>query len=697
MRPHSATFNNMSERRRQSLPACSALPCCPLTAVLPPVSSCVSYLVSELMETDLACVIRSPQELTDEHCFPELDTRVLTNKGLLFLDEIEALQRAGCEVLFGCYDVQSQALLYSQGKLVFPQRPPPYLVEFTSAGESACWAEGSGDYGTEGEAEDSRHVSLRVTPGHDMFVQLGSESVSGKAHWSSTTEQRDLAHGSRSPAVPRPHHKVQAQDLLSDDARACVRMLACAETGYAPQASSQRRAVQRDLQLDDTQFSAFIELLGFWLGHDGSLADNAVNGSAASYVSFSQVEQADPSWLSNTFEKAGLKEDEHWLSGSSGGVTTLQVKEPAWLAFFDSEFGGKSVKHLPDWTLQELSVAEMRLLISGIHRADGAFAAANNEIPTSSARFRDQLMQALLHCGYSAHAGLMYRKGAISGYKLRDQSTDTATYPISFFAGLCAEEQVNYQPIQATADGWKVSWSEAVDGRDAPGPAGSCWPSMSRQQCVKRVPYNAERDGRTWCVEVEHADHLLIAQRAQRGPDGAVTKQSRPIVVGNCQFFIYQVLRGLKYIHSANVIHRDLKPRNLLVNSNCDLKICVRPAAPALHCRELGTAELHSLTCAVCLRSAPLQDFGLARVDDPENNDRAMMSSYVATRWYRAPEVILGRKRYTRAVDMWSVGCILAELVGRKPIFPGRDCQRSSSSSRQQLAASTTGRAEAAR
>ena len=50
------------------------------------------------------------------------------------------------------------------------------------------------------------------------------------------------------------------------------------------------------------------------------------------------------------------------------------------------------------------------------------------------------------------------------------------------------------------------------------------------------------------------------------------------------------------------------------------------------------------------------------------------MSNYIATRWYRAPEVILSKKRYTKAVDMWSVGCILAELLGRKPIFPGRDC-----------------------
>lgn len=119
-----------------------------------------------------------------------------------------------------------------------------------------------------------------------------------------------------------------------------------------------------------------------------------------------------------------------------------------------------------------------------------------------------------------------------------------------------------------------------------------------------------------------------------------VIRSPQELTDEHCQFFIYQVLRGLKYIHSSNVIHRDLKPRNLLVNSNCDLKIC---------------------------------DFGLARVDDPKHADRCHMSDYVATRWYRAPEVILSRDRYTKAVDMWSVGCILAELIGRKPLFPGRD------------------------
>lgn len=111
----------------------------------------------------------------------------------------------------------------------------------------------------------------------------------------------------------------------------------------------------------------------------------------------------------------------------------------------------------------------------------------------------------------------------------------------------------------------------------------------------------------------------------------------------HCQFFAYQIMRGLKYLHSANIMHRDLKPRNLLVNSNCDLKIC---------------------------------DFGLARVDLPNLQVRAAnMTDYVATRWYRAPEILLTSKVYTKAIDVWSVGCILGELLARMPIMPGTNAQ----------------------
>mmetsp|Transcript_16941 Transcript_16941/g.39632 ORF Transcript_16941/g.39632 Transcript_16941/m.39632 type:complete len:479 (-) Transcript_16941:717-2153(-) len=123
----------------------------------------------------------------------------------------------------------------------------------------------------------------------------------------------------------------------------------------------------------------------------------------------------------------------------------------------------------------------------------------------------------------------------------------------------------------------------------------------------------------------------------------SIIKSPQPLSDDHVQFFIYQVLRGLKFLHTSNVVHRDLKPRNLLVNSNCDLKIC---------------------------------DFGLARIDHPEATSQvAAMTDYVATRWYRAPEVIMGWRSYTKALDVWSVGCILAELVGRRPIFPGSDSQ----------------------
>jgi serine/threonine protein kinase len=103
------------------------------------------------------------------------------------------------------------------------------------------------------------------------------------------------------------------------------------------------------------------------------------------------------------------------------------------------------------------------------------------------------------------------------------------------------------------------------------------------------------------------------------------------------QYFVYQMLRSLKYMHSAGVLHRDLKPSNLLLNSNCDLKVC---------------------------------DFGLARGVNDEILD---LTEYVVTRWYRAPEIMLACREYTYAIDVWAVGCILAELLARKPLFPGDD------------------------
>ncbi|GIX91025.1 hypothetical protein CEXT_258261, partial [Caerostris extrusa] len=102
--------------------------------------------------------------------------------------------------------------------------------------------------------------------------------------------------------------------------------------------------------------------------------------------------------------------------------------------------------------------------------------------------------------------------------------------------------------------------------------------------------------------------------------------------------FMFQLLRGLAFCHSHNVLHRDLKPQNLLINKNGELK---------------------------------LADFGLARAFGIPVR---CYSAEVVTLWYRPPDVLFGAKLYTTSIDMWSAGCIFAELANAgRPLFPGSD------------------------
>lgn len=104
-------------------------------------------------------------------------------------------------------------------------------------------------------------------------------------------------------------------------------------------------------------------------------------------------------------------------------------------------------------------------------------------------------------------------------------------------------------------------------------------------------------------------------------------------------FIGYQIFRGLKYIHSAGVMHRDLNPSNILVSQNCSIKIA---------------------------------DFGFSRSALEQDMVREHpLTEYVSTRWYRAPEMILGSTRYTLTVDIWAAGCIMCEMQGGTPVFPG--------------------------
>jgi mitogen-activated protein kinase 1/3 len=132
--------------------------------------------------------------------------------------------------------------------------------------------------------------------------------------------------------------------------------------------------------------------------------------------------------------------------------------------------------------------------------------------------------------------------------------------------------------------------------------------------------------------------HIYLISELSETDLHRVIHSRQDLTSDHIAYFTYQTLCALKHIHAANVLHRDLKPSNLLVNADCTLRMC---------------------------------DFGLARESDSSLSQA--LTEYVVTRWYRAPEVLLSGGRYTSAIDVWSAGCVLAELLLRRPLFPGEN------------------------
>ncbi|XP_020344289.1 mitogen-activated protein kinase 4-like [Oncorhynchus kisutch] len=131
---------------------------------------------------------------------------------------------------------------------------------------------------------------------------------------------------------------------------------------------------------------------------------------------------------------------------------------------------------------------------------------------------------------------------------------------------------------------------------------------------------------------------LYIVQECME-MDLAHLLEQGPLPSGHTTLLFYQLLRGLKFIHSANVLHRDLKPANIFLNTDQLL--------------------------------LKIGDFGLARIVDPHYSHKGYLSEGLVTKWYRSPRLLLSPNNYTKAIDMWSAGCILAEMLTGRMLFAG--------------------------
>lgn len=484
----------------------------------------------------------------ERDCLAE-DHQILTNHGFKFLHELEQ-EMDGLEI--ASYDHATRQIVYEKATdLIVKPAKEQTMIEIVNHAEACRWGANSDAYGRSplciaprsgAQSDSTSHsngVSLMVTPNHDMFVRHGRKGINSRAiHW------REQGRG-----VKVDYQKVKASTLVGSDEKEVVKMISHAAGGVRVEEVQLPFVSELSLRSPE-KVDAFLQLYGYWLGN-GSLAFKAGGGRDA--VHFSVVKPQDVEWLLQTFEVLGLVEGSGFTKGHGSGSRNehkLYITDVRWVRFFLKEYrhkypsgdpslkrpttvagrkagartendaqagpsskkpkydaiststvlfmepeGVKSAKWFMTW-VWKLQKDQIRLVLGGLHRADGSEQADINIIFTSSAHFRDEIVRLALHAGYAPRFSVMYVEGANRGISR------------------------NGVPIIAKHVSWSVSYT---DGPNAFGE-----PVVYKARDVKEVQYN----GRTWCVSVPHG--FIIARRAVSDEAGLVTKASVPVIMGNC-------------------------------------------------------------------------------------------------------------------------------------------------------------------
>jgi serine/threonine protein kinase len=135
-----------------------------------------------------------------------------------------------------------------------------------------------------------------------------------------------------------------------------------------------------------------------------------------------------------------------------------------------------------------------------------------------------------------------------------------------------------------------------------------------------------------------------------------IKKISKPFYIGQVKKIVRSIALGIKFLHDHDIIHRDIKPGNIFIDENCVVKI-----------GDFGSARISPQQ----KKENEVEEKKKGSVGGKEKKEKRPLTPGVGTKWYKAPEIIFGGKHYDKSVDIWSFGCLMAEMFLLEPLFPG--------------------------